>query len=209
MCLFYNAKDPQLNEKFQNLKPTPGYCVFVDIAESVALKDQGMEVWCATIHNTFLKSKYWLDSFLPIKSIGDCIMFFIPENSLPEGFDTLSLFHSLHTIIRDGAYPKQPVRLSATFCENAYEITFIEGVKDVYGKEIDLAARLLDKANPQELVMNESFYFKAKDVYTRLWDQNDYKEFGDVLGPWPEIFKGFNEPVKIYKWCGPPFKPRY
>jgi len=127
-------------------------------------------------------------------------MFFIPQNLMPQGATALSIFHSLQLIIKQYVYPKPEVRIAVTFCEDAYEITFVKGTRDVYGKDIDLAARLLKKANPQELVMNDLFYLRAKCVFAGLANKNEYREFSDIHGSWPEIIKGFKEPKNIYKW---------
>jgi hypothetical protein len=53
----------------------------------------------------------------------------------------------------------------------ACELTFLEGKDDVYGKDIDLANRLLQWAGPQEIVMNEDFVKQIRDEYSRMSDK--------------------------------------
>lgn len=223
-AFLYSLTNPRLKDEFPRLQPIPGYCIFVDLVDSVALKDQGKEMWCQAIRSVIVHAPEWLgvvnpeetsekqSVFPPLKVMGDGVMFFVPQSSMASDASALSIFHSLHSIIEDSVYVvekryhKREVRVAAVFCEkDAYEITFVEGVNDVYGKDIDLAARLLKKANPQELVMNEAFFLKAKNLFERS-NKPEHREFGKVVGPWPENLKGFQEPELLYKWCGPRFR---
>jgi len=216
------ACDLRRREELRDLKPTPGYCIFIDIVNSVALKDEGLSAWCDAMFRVVGKSRNWLDYFgdeennkpddfflqqrglLPLKIMGDCIMFYIPETTMPPHVSAMSLFSSLQYIIRE--YPRPEVRIAATFCEDAYAITFVEGTNDIHGKDIDLTARLLKEANPQEIVMNEAFVWKARPVFEGRWSNHDFREFGEVIGPCPTSLKGFKRPEKIYRWPGPRFE---
>ena len=193
----------------------------IDMVGSTALMDQGPEVWIPATENVITKSRAWLHGFgpgeerkmngefdlqwglQPLKIIGDCVMFYIPEQTMPHGGSALSIFSSLQCIIREPVYPRPEVRIAAAFCEHAYDLTFLRGTNDVNGKDIALTARLLAVAEPQELIINEGFYLRASASFQGLQNKNDYREFGDVSRPLPQKFKGFKDPHNTYKWCGP------
>jgi hypothetical protein len=209
---FYPFDTPHLPERLSELKPTPGYCIFIDIVDSVGLKDKGLYAWCAGTCNVIGKSRAWLSALgpseeggdgkqwglLPLKITGDCIMFYIPANLMPHDASVLTIFESLRSTIREPVYPGCELRIAVTFCEDAYPITFVKGMNDIYGKDIDLTARLLDKAGPQEIVMNYDFYQQG---WARMND--NWPAFGEVRPAGYEKLQGFKEPVNIYKWSGP------
>lgn len=228
------ACDYRLRRMVSQLKPTPGYCIFIDVVDSVALKQRGLEVWCNAICNVIAPARGWLagltqDSDLesadvntrfvkpsglsPLKVIGDCVMFYIRKKSLPKGADALTIFDQVLNIVRvpkgfgNGARPE--VHVAITYCEEAYEITFVEGTDDIHGTGIDLAARLVNEAGPQEIVMNEKFYMEAK-CDSLNWRaagnvrplEDGYVQFESIQEPCVKSFKGFKDPMNIYKWRG-------
>src|SRR5439155_3243631 len=96
MASFYPCDKPRLLEDLQQLKPTKGFCILIDMVGSVALKDRGLYEWSAAICNVISKSRKWLSGLgdgeeaeetdgrllqqwglLPLKIVGDCIMFYI------------------------------------------------------------------------------------------------------------------------------------
>jgi len=211
-----------LLEDLQKLKPTKGFCILIDMVGSVALKDRGLYEWCAAICNVISKSRTWLSGvgggeeaeetdgrllqqwgLLPLKIVGDCIMFYIPEATMPEDVSVLTIFSSLRSIVLDPVYPGTEVRVAAAFCEDSYEISFVKGTNDVYGKDIDLTARLLEKAQPQEILMNYGFYQQGWARQNECWP-----EFGEVHSVGSQQLKGFKEPVNIFRWCGPLVRSR-
>jgi hypothetical protein len=54
------ACDNRLRKELNSLKPTPGYCIFIDLVDSVALKDQGVGAWCAAMYNLIVPARSWL-----------------------------------------------------------------------------------------------------------------------------------------------------
>jgi len=217
----YLCSKSRLDEELGQLARTPGYCVLIDMVGSVALKQKGRAVWCAATCNIIDKSKGWLSGLdpreeasrdgalllqqrglLPLKVVGDCIMFYIPERTMPEHSSALTIFSALRSIIREPVYPGAEVRMAAAFCEDAYSISFVEGTNYVHGKDRDLTFRLLEKTGPQELLMNQPFYEKAWCLATEDW-----REFNEIDGPAPQNFKGFEEPIDICRWRGPRFAP--
>jgi hypothetical protein len=224
------ACDNCQRESLKDLKRTEGYCIFIDVVDSVAMKEQGIGAWCDVMHNLISAAMAWLsdlneeagnaeshnpfmqpNGLPPLKIIGDCLMFYIPTRSMPRGANTLNIFDALLNVVR---VPKgldcdvrPKVHVAVTWCEDAYEVTFVKGIEDVHGKDIDLAARLVKEAGPQELVMNEAFYLRAKCDFLN-WrcagnvrkQADGYEQFANVQGPWIKRLKGFRQPQNIYKW---------
>ena len=100
--------------------------------------------------------------------------------------------------------------MAVTACEDAYEVTFMPGTPDIQGKDIDLAARLVKDAGPQEMVMNKAFYDQPRCNFLNWRStgnvrgrEDGYMQFENVQGPWSKSVKGFDEAVDIYKWCDP------
>ncbi len=215
------ALDSRLRKKLEGLKPTPGYCIFIDVVDSVALKDRGLGAWCDVMHNLSDRATSWLGGLdadckhaehglyklVPLKIIGDCLMFYIPRRSMPAGADALTIFDALLNVVRAPDEPEVHVAVSA--CRDAYEITFVDGVEDIHGRDIDLTARLVKEAGPQELIMNGAFYFEAATAF-RNWREagnvrkadDGYMQFANVQGPWTTFLKSFKQPESLYKWCG-------
>jgi hypothetical protein len=217
MTCFYPCDKPRLHEDLQRLERIRGYCILIDMVASVALKDRGLYDWCAGICNIIGKSREWLCGLspdeenkgtdglrlrqwglLPLKIIGDCVMFYIPEASMPKGASALTIFSSLRYIVQEPVYPKLEVQVAAAFCNDAYNISFVTGTNDVHGKDIDLTFRLLEKAKSREILMNDEFYNRVRDLQNNYWP-----EFSEIREPSREILKGFKEPVQVYRWCDP------
>jgi class 3 adenylate cyclase len=220
MASFY-ACDYQRWKEREILPQIPGYCIFIDVVDSVALKDKGLGAWCAAMCNLISPARGWLSGIdqrpekavtdtlaepsglSPLKVIGDCIMFYLPKGSMTKGADVLTIFRSLVSIIQEpkrvGTDVRLEVHAAVASCESAYEVTFVKGTDDIHGKDIDLAARLLKEAGPQELVMNDAFHTEAKVVFLNS-HPNRHEEFKNVQGPWTKSIKGFKEPLDIYKW---------
>jgi class 3 adenylate cyclase len=224
------ACDNRQRESLKDLKRTQGYCIFIDMVESVSMKEQGIAAWCDTMYNLISTAMAWLsgldeeagnvesdnpfvqpNGLPPLKIIGDCLMFFIPARSVPRGANTLNIFDALLNVVREpkgfGSDVRPEVRVAVTWCEDTYEVTFVKGIEDVHGKDIDLAARLVKEEGPQELVMNEAFYLRAECDFLN-WrsagnvrkPEDGYEQFANVQGPWTKRLKGFRQPLNIYKW---------
>ena len=199
MSLFINPYDKDLPQKVLQLKPMRGYCFIIDIAGSTELKDIDLSKWIVFIYNTFanIMGNLFM-KFNPIKSLGDALMFFIPEGKM-EDETPITLFHALWNIISSDEPNLKEVKIGATFCSEAYDITFVPDSIDIYGKDIDLTARLSSLAESQEIMMNFAFVEKVKEEYEKTGKSLSYAEVEQIKGPWPTKISGFKEYQNIYK----------
>jgi hypothetical protein len=196
MSFYIDPFDPDLKTKIESLEQTPGYCLFIDIVGSTELKDNDLKKWILKFYNTFAKIRGDLYSkFRPIKSLGDALMFFIPEKDMKEE-SALSLYAGLCSIITVVDEDKKffsDVKIAAAFCNEAYDITFLRDVPDIYGKDIDLTSRLLSVAQGNEIIMNSEFCNRVRDCYNMIGNKQQFSEVGKIIGPWPQSFKGFKD----------------
>lgn len=202
--LYIDPLDKGIGTKLRNLEPTRGYCVFVDIVGSTKLKDSSLERWVLLIHNTFANIKSHLSSsWPPMKCIGDALMFFIPDNPIDNYETSLHLFANLYSIVTNNKSKwLRRIKVSVVRCMNSYAISFIKNAEDVYGKDIDLAARLLELAGENEIILNDIFYNKLLNAYNRLNPRHKHPFkplIHKLVGPWFVNLKGFKEPTCIYK----------
>ena len=190
-----------LPKELEELQPTPGYCILVDIVDSTALKDSGLDVWPMRIFNTFSLVRNYLKECLPLKSLGDSLMFFVRESDLNErGQTALDLFLPLTYVAQEESreiFGRS--KIAAAYCQDAYEITFLKGTDDIYGKDINLTARLMALALEGELVMNEGFVDRVRKAYDASPFQKEFPDVPKIVGPWPQRFKGFATYINIYK----------
>ncbi|MCK4815575.1 hypothetical protein KA005_07390 [bacterium] len=202
MILLIDPNDPELSKKIKNLKPTYGFCIFIDIVGSTELKDEGLSKWIMLIYNTFANINSFLFSkFQPIKSIGDALMYFISESEMKEE-TPLTLYDALVNIINSNEPYFKKIKIGVTYCKEAYNITFIKDNKDIYGKDIDLTARLASIAESQEIIMNSDFVKKIRDEYDKILNKHQFPDVPKIVGPWPQKFKGFKDKVEIFKTIG-------
>ena len=199
MSLFINPYDKDLPQKVLQLKPIKGYCFIIDIAGSTELKDIDLSKWIIFIYNTFanIMGNLFM-KFNPIKSLGDALMFFIPEDNMQDE-NPLTLFHALWNIISSDEPNLREVKIGASYCSDAYDITFVPDTYDIYGKDIDLTARLSSIAESQEILMNRAWVEKVREEYERTGKPNAYPEIELIKGPWPVKISGFREYQTIYK----------
>jgi len=192
MTFDFDPNSPQFKQFFDLPEPTPGYCLLVDIVASTALKDQDFKTWMTLIYNTFRNIETFLPPPLrPLKGLGDSLMFFVSEADLSAHHENaLTVFHGLAGVLRDRSRFFCELKAAAVYGE-AYEITFLRGHEDVYGKDIDLTARLLELAGPSQIVMNAAFVAAVR------------RNYGDqikMMGPKHESVKGFSTPVEFFRW---------
>jgi class 3 adenylate cyclase len=201
MALYFDPSDPQLKQKVQDLRPTPGYCVFVDMADSTAMKDQELHRWASKIHNAFAKvSTFMVDGSYPLKSIGDALLYFIPKTQLVGAKQVaLQLFASLAAVV-DDQDPVFPEQKAAVVSGEAYELTFIRDRPDIYGKDVDLVARLASIAESRELVMNRGFYEEVKAEFDQVGSGAGFHEIGCIRRRSSIQLKGFAHPVELFSY---------
>jgi class 3 adenylate cyclase len=85
--------------------------------------------------------------------------------------------------------------VSIHYCRNVYNITFLKSYNDYYGKDIDMAARLMSKSGKNRIVLSESFYSKVKtDLENLNLSEKDtcLAEVSDIIA---ESFRGIPHPV--------------
>lgn len=205
MTTYIDPLNPDWKVLIASIKRTPGYCFFIDIVGSTELKNENLDEWIITFYNTFAKVRSDLYSkFRPIKSLGDALMFFIPEENIRDE-SPLTLFAGLRSMIDISNEEKKyfsNVKIAAAFCDDAYDVTFLKDVPDIYGKDIDLTARLLSVAQSQEIIMNKTFYMRLRERYNECAHKDQFPEVEKIFGPWPQTFEGFKEKVDIYKSMG-------
>jgi len=199
VALYFDPSDPDLGQKVLSLAPTPGYCVFVDMTGSTAMKDQELYRWASRIHNAFANvSTFMPDGSYPLKSIGDALLYFIPSSHLGRTHQVpLQLFAGLASVVddSDSIFPEQK---AAIVRGQAYELTFIRDRPDVYGKDVDLAARLASVAKSRELVMNRAFYEEVKAAYARVGLGAGFEEVRLIEQRPAVSLKGFAAPVEVF-----------
>jgi class 3 adenylate cyclase len=209
VSLYFDPNDSATVERLRALKPQPGYCVFIDIVESTEMKDRGLPEWARAFSNVFENTRAFLAHSAPLKSLGDALMYYTPEGVLsgpvtgplavnPAGAEAHRLFQALVSVARDPDPLYERVKVAVAYCSDAYPLTFVKDREDIYGKDIDLTARLLGRANPRDIVMNEPFVQRLRAARDVLGDV-ECPEVKRIVGPWPERFKGFKIPVPIYK----------
>ncbi len=192
-----NLFDLEIENKLKNLRPTPGYCIFVDIVDSTKMKDDDFSAWVRYLGTTLsLIQAYIQPQTFPLKCIGDELMFYIPKEKMWRMGETpANLFDRLCRMVKHDEPHFKPVKISVAFCTNAYEISFVSNTPDIYGKDIDLTARLLSLASSWEIIMNEGF---VKSINSSD-NKESFPEIKNILGPWPVKLKGFADYIDAYK----------
>ena len=181
MTLFFDPSDPDLRRKVLSLQPTPGYCVFVDITASTKMKDEDLHRWAAKIHNAFANVRTFMPigSFL-LKSLGDGLLHFMPKQQLQDTSQVpLQLFAGLASVVGDPD-PIFPEQKAAVVSGVGYELTFISDRPDVYGKDVDLAARLCSEATTREVLMNRAFYDEVLADYKGVGAGSGFDEVNRI-----------------------------
>src|SRR4051794_7759491 len=82
LCLIISPDKPFDSERVRRLRPTPGYCIFVDICASTEMKQKHLEQWLLQMHMCFVVGCHLLDPILPLKVVGDALMFYIEDADL-------------------------------------------------------------------------------------------------------------------------------
>ncbi len=200
-CLYFDPGAPNFTETIKTIPTTPGYCIFIDLVKSTEMKDAPPWEWMIKLRNTFSNAQSYMVTFIrPIKVIGDQLMYYIPERWLRERGETaLLVFSSLCMIVNEpDEHLFRGVKVGIAFCQKAYAITYWKGRPDIYGKDIDLAARLVALAEPREILMNDGFYGRVQEDQSH-GSKELLEEAKKIRGPWPVMLKGFTEYINVYK----------
>jgi hypothetical protein len=197
MPYFINCNNQNLVNEINALSPTAGFCLFIDISGSTKLKDFCRSNWVLKIMNTFNLTRTFLgDAWPPVKSIGDELMIWVNEGKI----NPVTIFNGLVNQINEPTSSFQPVKISLCHCCDSFEMTFFKDKPDVYGKDIDLTARLMQKAEESEIVMNERYYKLLINDPTVKDNLAANPEIKRIVGPEVTTLKGFEGKVSYYKW---------
>ena len=171
MAVYINSKNPnspELDDLLTSLPTCPGTCIFIDIVNSTEIKYRtGLKEWARLLNNTFNFISF-LNDFPNhiVKGIGDELMLYIPDEDLGKKAN-INNHHQLleeiyATLYNIKHFPASdlflPCKVAIHYCTEVYNITYFEHYNDYYGRDIDLAARLMTKAKIHRIVVSESFY---------------------------------------------------
>ena len=209
MAVYINQKDPSskgLEKTLKNLPTCPGTCIFIDLVESTGAKyKNGVEQWGKLINNTFNFISI-LNDFPDniVKGIGDELMIYIPDSELEKKAtftNHYSIIEEIHATLENiSSFPVKDMfmdcKVAMHYCTDVYNITFLKNYNDYYGKDIDMAARLMSKSGRNRIVFSEAFYRKVKeDLVTLKLNEEDtcMALKSDLIA---ENFKGIPFPVE-------------
>jgi class 3 adenylate cyclase len=205
MSQLIDLGDPNLKTVVERLKPVNGYCVMVDVVGSTALKDRDVRQWVIRLGNTFNHVRAWVAPQI-LKVVGDMLMYWFPDTTFYSTASPLLLLRGLNELHADRADWAAPVRAAAVRCENVYEIAFLRGQPDVYGKDIDLSARLLGLAREGETVMDARFRVVVARQYEVCRDKSEFGVVSRIEGPIEAKageLKGFPADIHYYRLPSP------
>lgn len=203
---FRNPDSPEMAETLKTLPKCPGTCIFIDIVSSTEVKyTSPIEVWGKRLNNTFNFISF-LNHFpeYVVKGIGDEMMIFIPDEVLAARQDINNYYVLLEemysTILNLKRFPVKELfyncKLSMHYCKDVYNITFLKGLNDYYGRDIDLSARLMCKTQQDRLVFSEAFLKKVQgDLKTLNINKSDtcLKHMSVKM---VDLFKGIPKPIE-------------
>lgn len=200
-CLLISPSNPNLKADVQALAKTPGICIFIDITGSTQMKCGSLKEWIAKIHNCFANAATFVPpQFVPIKSIGDALMYFIEEPDLAStGYTPMQIYEGLWQMATETATEFPEVKIGAAWCEEVYPITFFDGNRDYYGIDIDLTARLQSLAKSKEVVIDSRLRDKVLEHYSIAGNPDDFVGVRKLEGPEECSPKGIPHTVRIYR----------
>jgi class 3 adenylate cyclase len=202
---FTDPNSREMGKALKAIPKCPGTCIFVDIVSSTGVKyTSDITQWGRRLNNTFNFISL-LNDFPEniVKGIGDEIMLYIPDKVLVEK-DTINDYYSLleevySTILNLQQFPLQNMfyhcKLSMHYCTEVYNVTFLKGFNDYYGRDIDLTARLMWKTRDARLVFSEIFYKKVINDLRKRNISKDQTCLNQVSVKMVEEFKGIPKPV--------------
>lgn len=208
MAVYIHHRDPgskALEKVLKKIPACPGTCLFIDLVESTGIKyKKGIAHWGKLINNTFNFISI-LNDFPEniVKGIGDELMIYIPDESLitkktlPNHYSILEELYS--TLLNIKSFPVKDLfmdcKVSLHYCTDVYNITFLRGYNDYYGRDIDMAARLMSKSAKNRIVLSEAFYRKAQEDIKNLNIPLENTCLSEVSDQVSENFKGIPFPV--------------
>jgi class 3 adenylate cyclase len=211
MAVYIHHKDPtsrNLEKTLKDIPTCPGTCIFIDLVESTGIKyKKGIVHWGKLINNTFNFISI-LNDFPDniVKGIGDELMIYIPDESLatkPAFSNHYSIIEELYsTLLNIKSFPVKNLfmdcKVSLHHCTEVYNITFLKDYNDYYGKDIDMAARLMSKSAKNRIVFSEAFNIVAREELRNLNISIGNTCLDKASEPIAENFKGIPFPV-VYR----------
>jgi class 3 adenylate cyclase len=202
---FNDPNSTEMKKTLQAIPKCPGTCIFIDIVSSTEVKyKSGIEEWGRRLNNTFNFISV-LNDFPEniVKGIGDEIMLYIPDDSLRNKesiYDYYSLLEEIYsTILNLQRFPHQELfyhcKVAIHYCTEVYNVSFLKGFNDYYGKDIDLTARLMGKTRPDRLVFSETFHRKVTGDLRNKGISKEATCIRKVSVRLMEEFKGIPKPV--------------
>lgn len=200
-CLLISPNNPNLKADVEALTKTPGICIFIDITGSTQMKCGSLKEWIAKIYNCFANAATLMPpEFVPIKSIGDALMYFIEEpDLLASGYTAMGVYDGLWQMATETATEFPEVKIGAAWCEEVYPITFFAGSRDYYGIDIDLTARLQSTANSKEVVIDSRLHDKVCEHYFSAGNRDQFTSVAKLSGPENATLKGIPHQVQFYR----------
>ncbi|MCF8235231.1 MAG: hypothetical protein K9G67_10625 [Bacteroidales bacterium] len=204
---YKNPNSTEIDKELESIPKCPGTCFFIDIVGSTVIKyTSGLKEWGRKLNNTFNFISF-LNDFPDnvVKGIGDEIMLYIPDEQLEKKTthkDYFSLLQEIYaTLDNIKNYPLEDMflqcKVAIHYCTEVYNITFLEGANDYYGRDIDLAARLTSKARANRIVMSDVFYQKVKEDYESKYSNLQSTAYHKISEKYIEDFKGVPLPTEF------------
>ncbi len=204
---YLNPASTELGKELESISKCPGTCFFIDLVGSTAIKyKEDLKSWGRKLNNTFNFISI-LNDFPNnvVKGIGDEIMLYIPDEELNKKStvnDYFSLLQEIYSTIYNIKYhPLQDsfmqCKVAIHHCLDVYNITFLEGVNDYYGKDIDLSARLMSKSRANRIVISEAFYQKVIKNHQDKYSNYSTSYLEHISEKFVHEFKGVPSPVSF------------
>lgn len=192
-------------QSLRNLTLKKGYCLMLDIVGSTKLKEECRErQWITRMARTFeviwARTEVRLRAPNQSKVVGDMLMLWFSDDG--GTLNPITLMVNLIDRIQEERLGQLPLKIAFTRCNRVGEISF-GNTPDIYGREIDLTARLLALSAPREIIFNEPFYGVLKKEVSKP-NQEMPTWFDQIQGPWDFTIKGFKRPVRTRKYRVPP-----
>jgi class 3 adenylate cyclase len=199
--IHFEGHDPEEIEKeLREIPKTPGICFFIDLVNSTMIKyESGIEAWGRILNNSFNFISFLNDlSHNIVKGIGDEIMVFIPDKMMgkhPFYKDYFTVLQELYaTLDNIKHFPNKGdllnCKIGIHYCTEVYNITFLKGFNDYYGRDIDLTARLMSKTRTNRIVLSEAFYRKVEKDHNEKYSSYRQSVFNLISEKYLEDFKG-------------------
>lgn len=154
------------------------YCVcFVDIVGSTKLTSKLSDLETSKFYSIFLNSMATIVTQyggVVVKNVGDALLYYFPktdtdeiepfENMLKCSMDMLESRIKINEKLASEKLPEVSYRISATFGPVRVAIVATSTIDDIFGATVNTCAKINTLANPNTLVVGESFYNKIKGI---------------------------------------------